>query len=250
MPVVGGDGRAPTVHALGEQVVGALLLDDAVGDRELLAGGVLAAQQPAAAADAQRGPDEASERAFAVVAGRLGHRVRRHHEGIGRRREKAQRQVVAAGGQVRREGVDRRRDADVRGAVGIHVVAEHEPALEPVDPPPDGPEVVQQVGSRALGQPRVARLGVGGRYDEPPGALAGRRQDAAPQVRAGQVDPDDLAAPAQDRPQRAHLGAGPEHDDALVAQVEPLGVVQDTLDRLLHARLHDAVAHPLVQAPA
>ena len=33
---------------------------------------------------------------------------------------------------------------------------------------------------------------------------------------AGQVDPDDLTAPRQDRAQRSHLGAGSEHDDPLV----------------------------------
>ena len=90
-----------------------------------------------------------------------------------------------------------------------------------------------------------------GRGHEQPAGQPGRvAEQPGPQVGAGQVDGGDGGAPAQQRPQRAHLGGGAEHDDGAALEAQPLGVVEHRADRLAQARLDDAVGHPGVELAA
>ena len=78
------------------------------------------------------------------------------------------------------------------------------------------------------------------------GAGAGDRgvADPLPHVVAGQVDRRDAGAPAGQRLQRPHLGAGADHGDGVALQAQPLGVGHDGVDGLGQRRLDDPGLDP------
>ena len=142
--------------------------------------------------------------------------VARHREHVGRGGQEAERGVRPRAPCSRaRQHVDRGRHPDVGGAVGVDVVAEHQPA---VAAPASQSATARQ--RRRAGRRRPAGR-VGRRRRRRPAAAAvparcaGRRAPA-PDRRPRQVDRDHPGAPAQQRRQRSHLGAGAEHGDGLV----------------------------------
>jgi hypothetical protein len=140
-------------------------------------------------------------------------------------------------------------DPDVRRPVGVDVVAEDESTrrLQRLDPAGDRREVVHEVAAGTRGD----RLGAGPHgHRHRPGQAPRVADEPVPQVLAGQVDGNDVGAPAQQRPQRTHLGGGAEHDDGVVAEVEPLRVVDDESHGLGARRLDGPGGHPRVEPAA
>ncbi|MEV4811376.1 hypothetical protein [Micromonospora avicenniae] len=108
---------------------------------------------------------------------------------------------------------------------------------------------MQQVGPRVRGQrPVVVRGAAGWQWQvEPAAVAAGGVQQASPDLRPGQVDRHHLAAPPQHGGQGAYLGARAEHDDALVTQVQPVGVVDHRAHRVGARGFDDAAGDPRVE---
>ena len=117
-----------------------------------------------------------------------------------------------------------------------------------LQPALDGGHVGQQVGARPISSSAPSRPARTGR-DQRPGALLRQRQHPLPDLRPVEVDRGDPGAPAHQRGQRTHLGAGSEHGDGVALQPQPVGVVEDLADGLAHARLDDAGLGPRIQSP-
>ncbi len=90
---------------------------------------------------------------------------------------------------------------------------------------------------------------VGGRDDQGSGALARGAQHPLPDVGAGQVHGGHPGAPAQQRGQRAHLGARAEDGDGASLEAQPLGVLHHEAHGRGQARLDDAALDPRVDLP-
>ncbi len=173
----------------------------------------------------------------------------RHGEDVGRRREEGEGDVVSALGldHVPGQGVDGHRDADVRLAVGVDVVADRQRALEGCHPPRDGPEVVDEV---AAGTRRKRAVTLTDGHGDRPGESSRVGDEPVPQVSSGEVDGRDVGSPPEQGPQRPHLGGCTEHDHGAVGQVEPVGVVDDTAHGLGAGGLDGAGLDPEVEATA
>ena len=148
---VPGDGGAPALKPLGQSVVGALLLDEGVADARVSAGRVAGAEQPSAGHRAQRPPAEfRRRRPGAVGTDGVGDRVGRDGEDVGRCREEAEGDIPALGQQAHGQRVDGAGHADVGGAVGVDVIAEHQRAVQVGQPVGDRGNVGGQIEARAL----------------------------------------------------------------------------------------------------
>ena len=72
-------------------------------------------------------------------------------------------------------------------------------------------------------------------------------EQPVPEIRPRQVDRGHVRPPAEERPERPHLGRSAEDDDGAVAEVQPVGVVDDRRNRLVRRRFEDAPVQPVVQ---
>ena len=248
-PLVAGDRGAPTLDPLGQRVVGALLGHERVGDAGVGVGGVGATEQPAAGGPAQGATERlGGRRAVGVGACGLLDRVARNDEDVGRCGQEAQRRVRTGLDEPGREGVGRHRDAHVGATVGVEVVAQQQAPVEPGQPVGDGRDLGEQVDP---GPPDEAVRGPGRRrHEQPAGPAPGRRQHPLPDGRDGQVDRRHGRAPAQQRAERSHLGAGAEDGDGAPVQPEPLRVGRDRPHRVGGGRLDHAATDPLVELAA
>jgi len=237
-PAVAGDRGPPALYPLGQGVVGSLLGHQAVADAGIGPGRIGRAEQPPAGQRPQRpGTQLRRPGPGRVGAGRVGDRGGRHGEHVGGRREERERDVASLGLQAHGQRVDGARDADVGRAVGVDVVAEHQRAVDVGQPVGRGRDVIGQVEARAPGEVLVIHLGrempcplAGDRDEQGPAAAPCRRQHPFPDVRAGQVDPDQPGSPVQQHRQRPHLGARPEYHDRAAGQRQPFGTRGDRAD--------------------
>ena len=211
-------------------------------------GDVVAAQQP----PARRARAAAGRASWRARSGRRRravecvHRLRRYGEHVGRRGQERQRHVVAARCSRRGQLVDRHRDPRVGGAVGVDVVADAPacPAARRSQRSTAGTSSSRSTPGdlrRALRRwPRRHRA-----TTRVPAPSLGERSAPAPRSPAGQVDGRDPRAPAHQRRQRSHLGAGAEHGDRVPLEPQPVGVGEHLLDRL-----GDASARPRRPRPS
>jgi hypothetical protein len=184
----------------------------------------------------------------------VGDRVGRDGEDVGRCREEAEGDIPALGQQAHGQRVDGAGHADVGGAVGVDVVAEHQRAVQAGQPVGDRGNVEGQVEARALREILATRLGqalawlvVPDRDEQRPSAASRCLQDPRPDGRLRQVHPDHPDPPVQQHRHRAHFGARPERHDRTARQGEPLRMSGDRLDRVRAGRLDGTRGDPRVQ---
>ena len=183
-----------------------------------------------------------------VVAGGLFHGLVRDREHVGRGGEERQREVVSHVLQPGGQRVDRHGQAEVRGTVGVHVVAEDQRAGEVADPTGHGGYVGDQVGAG----PPLEGLGSSRAYGDQqrPGPRGRCLCEALPELGAGQVHGGHPSAPAQQGLQRSHLGAGPEHGHRAAVQAQPLGVRHHHTYGVRGGRLEHPLGDPRVETVA
>ena len=140
-------------------------------------------------------------------------------------------------------------DLDVAGAVGVGVAADglRQRAGGARQPPADLRGLGEQI--RPCGRGQIAGAGSSRpeRQLECARTRSGRREQPLPDPAVGQVDRQNVGAPGQQRRERPQLGAGAEHRETLVTQVEPGRFGDDPTQRGREARLDHAGAHPGVE---
>jgi len=183
----------------------------------------------------------------------VGDRVGRDGEDVGRCREEAEGDIPALGQQAHGQCVDGAGHADVGGAVGVDVVAEHQRAVQAGQPVGDRGNVDGQIEARALREILATRLGqalawlvVRDRDEQRPPAASRCLQDPRPDVRLRQVHPYHPDAPVQQHRHRAHFGARPERHDRTAGQGEPCRMSGDGPDRVRAGRLDGTRSDPRV----
>ena len=241
-------GRPPALEALGEQVVGALLEHDRVVDAGVLAGHVVAAQQPPAGQRAQR---PAQQLRGAPVG--VGLRPRRRPPRPARRRRRSgwrgTTSRVGAGGAHRLgERVDGGAHPHVGGAVGVDVVADDERPGQPADP------ARWRSAGRGPGRPRPAGRGRTCR-GWPGTSSRPARRSVSPSSRVHRSAAGAGRRRRRWRPSAAASAAGPSRRPRrarrrCALEAQPLGVVEHRADRLAQGRLDDAGGHPGVELAA
>ena len=201
-------------------------------------GRVLAVQQPAPRGPAQRAADQlGGARAAVVRAARRLHRHAGHREDVGRRGQEGDRGVGSRRRHPGGQHVGGDGDADVGAAVGVEVVADHEPAVETRQPVGRLRHLGEQVDAGVLGPGRH-------RDEQSAGGRAGGAEHPLPDRRGGQVDRGHGGAPAEQRSERAHLRPGAEHRDGPALEPEPLRVRGDLADGDSRRGLEHARALP------
>ncbi len=236
------DARPPALDALGQGVVGTLLRHQAVGDARVRPtfeqGRVLTVEQPAPRGPAQRAADQlGGARASVVGAARRLHRHAGHREHVGRCGQEGDRGVGSRRRHPGGQHVGGDGDADVGAAVGIEVVADHEPAVETRQPVGRLRHLGEQVDAGVLGPGRH-------RDEQSAAGRAGGTEHPFPDRRRGQVDRGHGGAPAEQRSERAHLRPCAEHRDGPALEPEPLRVRGDLADRDSRRGLEHARALP------
>ena len=202
------------------------------------AGRVLAVQQPAPRGPAQRAADQlGGARAAVVRAARRLHRGAGHREDVGRRGQEGDRRVGSRRRHPGGQHVGGDGDADVGAAVGVQVVADHEPAVETRQPVGRLRHLGEQVDAGVLGPGRH-------RDEQSAGGRAGGAEHPLPDRRGGQVDRGHGGAPPEQRSERAHLRPGAEHRDGPALEPEPLRVRGDLADGDSRRGLEHARALP------
>jgi hypothetical protein len=256
---VPGDRGAPSLQALGQDVVGALLGDQAVADTRIGPGRVGGAEQPPAGQRPQRPAAELGGRGpFRVGASRLGDRLGGHGEHVGGRGQEREREIVPPGRQAHGQRVDRAGDPDVGRAVGVDVVAERQRAAGARQPVGHGGDVAGDVEAHPFGPiwvvggalaGAVVRPGARDRGEQRPGAAPRQLEHPGPDGRVRQVDRSHPGAPVQQHRERADLGAGAEHGDRVPGQGQQLRILRDRGDGGRAGRLDDAGRDPRLQPP-
>jgi hypothetical protein len=188
------------------------------------------------------------QRAAVVGAHRRTRHMRRHDEGVGRRRQPGQRAgrvgiEHCAGDPVHREG-----DAQMALAVGIGQRQQVQRPIEAGQPFRQARRIAEQIDASAceVGGGILARLAIERRQQ----CCVARHhvgEGAQPHLRQGAIDGDHVGAPVRQHVERPDLGAGTDQDDGTVGQVEPLRIRHAASQRGRCAGFDDVAAFPVVR---
>ena len=126
-------------------------------------------------------------------------------------------------------------------AVGVHVVAEHQPAVEPGQPVGDRRHLGEQVDAG------LRRAGVDRRQQRARAGLRCPRSTRCPDAGARQVDRRDRGAPAQQAGSGPISAPAPSTATVRPVEAQPLGVRGHLADGVGGGRLQHAGARPRVE---